>query len=171
MADYSLNEQDAYTLTRERDTADRFEAAAKSAKNPKRVANLITGDLLGRLRTKGLELHQSPITMQGVVMSADLVDSGAISGKILKDLYDKAFDLGVDFPEIYEKEKPQQITDTSAIEKMIDEVIAANPKQVEQYKAGKKTVGGFFVGQVMKASKGQANPALVNELLAKKLES
>jgi aspartyl-tRNA(Asn)/glutamyl-tRNA(Gln) amidotransferase subunit B len=171
MADYSLNEQDAYTLTRERDTADRFEAAAKSAKNPKRVANLITSDLLGRLRTKGLELHQSPITMQGVVMSADLVDSGAISGKILKDLYDKAFDLGVDFPEIYEKEKPQQITDTSAIEKMIDEVIAANPKQVEQYKAGKKTVGGFFVGQVMKASKGQANPALVNELLAKKLES
>ena len=170
MADYSLNEQDAYTLTRERDTADRFEAAAKSSKNPKRVANLITSDLLGRLRSKSLELHQSPISMQGVVMSADLVESGAISGKILKDLYDKAFDLGVDFPEIYEKEKPQQITDTSAIEKMIDEVIAANPKQVEQYRAGKKTVAGFFVGQVMKASKGQANPALVNELLAKKLD-
>jgi aspartyl-tRNA(Asn)/glutamyl-tRNA(Gln) amidotransferase subunit B len=170
MADYSLNEQDAYTLTRERDTADRFEAAAKSAKNPKRVANLITSDLLGRLRPKGLELYQSPISMQGVVMSADLVESGAISGKILKDLYDKAFEQGVDFPEIYEQEKPQQITDTSAIEKMIDEVIAANPKQVEQYRAGKKTVAGFFVGQVMKASKGQANPALVNELLAKKLE-
>jgi aspartyl-tRNA(Asn)/glutamyl-tRNA(Gln) amidotransferase subunit B len=170
MADYSLNEQDAYTLTRERDTADRFEAAAKSSKNPKRVANLITSDLLGRLRSKSLELHQSPISMQGVVMSADLVESGAISGKILKDLYDKAFEQGVDFPEIYEQEKPQQITDTSAIEKMIDEVIAANPKQVEQYRAGKKTVAGFFVGQVMKASKGQANPALVNELLAKKLE-
>jgi aspartyl-tRNA(Asn)/glutamyl-tRNA(Gln) amidotransferase subunit B len=170
MADYSLNEQDAYTLTRERDTADRFEAAAKSSKNPKRVANLITSDLFGRLRSKSLELHQSPISMQGVVMSADLVESGAISGKILKDLYDKAFEQGVDFPEIYEQEKPQQITDTSAIEKMIDEVIAANPKQVEQYRAGKKTVAGFFVGQVMKASKGQANPALVNELLAKKLE-
>ncbi len=170
MADYSLNEQDAYTLTRERDTADRFETAAKSSKNPKRVANLITSDLLGRLRSKGLELHQSPISMQGVVMSADLVESGAISGKILKDLYDKAFEQGVDFPEIYEQEKPQQITDTSAIEKMIDEVIAANPKQVEQYRAGKKTVAGFFVGQVMKASKGQANPTLVNELLAKKLE-
>lgn len=171
MADYSLNEQDAYTLTRERDTADRFEAAAKSAKNPKRVANLITSDLLGRLRSKNLELQHSPISMQGVVMSADLVESGAISGKILKDLYDKAFELGIDFTEIYEKEKPQQITDTSAIEKMIDEVIAANPKQVEQYKAGKKTVVGFFVGQVMKASKGQANPALLNELLSKKLDS
>jgi aspartyl-tRNA(Asn)/glutamyl-tRNA(Gln) amidotransferase subunit B len=71
---------------------------------------------------------------------------------------------------VYEREKPQQISDTSAIEKMIDEVIAANPKQVEGYKAGKKTLAGFFVGQVMKASKGQANPALVNEILTKKLE-
>jgi len=72
---------------------------------------------------------------------------------------------------VYEKEKPQQITDSSALEKIIDAVIAANPKQVEQYRAGKKTVIGFFVGQVMKLSKGQANPQLVNQLLAKKLES
>jgi len=103
-------------------------------------------------------------------MSADLVESGAISGKILKDLYDLAFERGEDFPVVYEKEKPQQITDMSAIEKMIDEVIAANPKQLEQYRGGKKTVMSYFVGQVMRASKGQANPALVNELLAKKLE-
>ena len=104
-------------------------------------------------------------------MSADLVESGAISGKILKDLYDLAFERNQDFPVVYEQEKPQQITDTAAIEKMIDEVIAASPKQVEQYRAGKKTVAGFFVGQVMKASKGQANPALVNEILARKLDS
>jgi aspartyl-tRNA(Asn)/glutamyl-tRNA(Gln) amidotransferase subunit B len=71
---------------------------------------------------------------------------------------------------IYEQEKPQQITDTEAIEKLIEEVIAASPKQVEQYRAGKKTVAGFFVGQVMKASKGQASPALVNELLVRKLD-
>jgi aspartyl-tRNA(Asn)/glutamyl-tRNA(Gln) amidotransferase subunit B len=103
-------------------------------------------------------------------MSADLVESGAISGKILKDLYDLAFERNEDFPAIYEQEKPQQITDSSAIEKLVDEVIAANPKQVEQYRAGKKTVAGFFVGQVMKASKGQANPALVNDLLISKLE-
>ena len=107
--------------------------------------------------------------MKGVAMSADLVESGAISGKILKDLYDLAFEHGEDFPAIYEKEKPQQITDTAAIEKIIDEVIAANPKQLGQYRGGKKTVLGFFVGQVMKASKGQASPSLVNELLAKKL--
>ena len=103
-------------------------------------------------------------------MSADLMESGAISSKILKDLYDKAFANGEDFPAIYEREKPQQITDTSAIEKIIDDVIAANPKQVEQYKAGKTTILGFFVGQVMKGSKGQAKPDLVNEILKKKLE-
>jgi len=99
-----------------------------------------------------------------------LVESGAISGKMLKELYDLAFERGEDFPTVFEKEKPQQLTDTAAIEKIIDEVIAGNPRQLEQYRAGKKTVIGFFVGQVMKASKGQANPALVNELLAKKLE-
>ena len=108
--------------------------------------------------------------MKGVARSADLVESGSISGKMLKELYDLAFKRGEDFPAIYEKEKPQQLTDTAAIEKIIDEVIAGNPRQLEQYRAGKKTVIGFFVGQVMKASKGQANPALVNELLAKKLE-
>jgi aspartyl-tRNA(Asn)/glutamyl-tRNA(Gln) amidotransferase subunit B len=109
--------------------------------------------------------------MKGVAASADLVESGAISGKMLKDLYDLAFERGKDFPAVYEEEgRPEQSRDTSALEKIIDEIIAANPKQVEQYRAGKKTVAGFFVGQVMKASKGQANPQLVNELLAKKLE-
>ena len=168
---YGITEADAATLTRTQAMADQFEEAASAAKNPKRVANLVQAELLGRLKAKGLEIEQSPISMKGVALSADLVETGAISGKILKDLYDVAFERGEDFPAIYEKEKPQQITDTGAIEKIIDEVIAANPKQLEQYRAGKKTVAGFFVGQIMKASKGQANPALVNELLTKKLES
>jgi aspartyl-tRNA(Asn)/glutamyl-tRNA(Gln) amidotransferase subunit B len=167
---YGITEADAATLTRTQAMADQFEEAASAAKNPKRVANLVQAELLGRLKAKGLDIEQSPISMKGVAMSADLVESNAISGKILKDLYDLAFERNEDFPAIYEREKPQQITDTSAIEKLIDEVIAANPKQVEQYRAGKKTVAGFFVGQIMKASKGQASPALVNELLAKKLE-
>ena len=170
VAQYGITEYDATTLTSTQALADQFEAAARDAKNPKRVANLVQGELMGRLKAKGLEIEQSPISMKGVAMSADLVESGAISGKILKDLYDIAFEHGEDFPTVYEREKPQQITDTSAIEKIIDEVIAANPKQLEQYRGGKKTVIGFFVGQVMKASKGQANPALVNELLAKKLD-
>jgi len=170
IADYGITEYDAGVLTATKTLADEFESAAKEAKNPKRVANLVQSELMGRLKAKGLEIAQSPISMKGVAMSADLVESGAISGKMLKELYDLSFERGQDFPTVYEKEKPRQITDTSAIEKMIDQVIAANPKQVEQYRAGKKTVTGFFVGQVMKASKGQANPQMVNELLAKKLE-
>jgi aspartyl-tRNA(Asn)/glutamyl-tRNA(Gln) amidotransferase subunit B len=170
VAQYGITEYDAATLTSTRSLADQFEEAATAAKNPKRVANLVQGELMGRLKATGLEIEQSPISMKGVAMSADLVESGAISGKILKDLYDLAFERGEDFPAIYEKEKPQQITDSGAIEKLIDEVIAASPKQLEQYRGGKKTVISYFVGQVMKASKGQANPALVNELLAKKLE-
>jgi aspartyl-tRNA(Asn)/glutamyl-tRNA(Gln) amidotransferase subunit B len=104
-------------------------------------------------------------------MAADLLEEGKISSKQMKGLLDISFEKGEDFPAVYEREKPEQISDTGAIEKLIDEVIAANPKQVEQYRAGKKTLAGFFVGQVMRASKGQANPALLNELVTKKLES
>jgi aspartyl-tRNA(Asn)/glutamyl-tRNA(Gln) amidotransferase subunit B len=170
ITDYGITDYDAQVLTATKAFADQFEAAAKAAKNPKRVANLVQGELMGRLKAKGLEIEQSPISMKGVALSADLVESGAISGKMLKDLYDLSFERGKDFAEVYEKEKPQQITDSSAIERIIDEIIAANPKQVEQYRSGKKTVIGFFVGQVMKASKGQANPQMVNELLTKRLD-
>ena len=170
VAEYGITDYDAQVLAATKAFADQFETAAKAAKNPKRVANLVQGELMGRLKAKGLEIEQSPISMKGVALSADLVESGAISGKMLKDLYDLCFEQGKDFGEVYEKEKPQQITDSSAIEKMIDEIVAANPKQVEQYRAGKKTVMGFFVGQVMKMSKGQANPKMVNDLLARKLD-
>jgi aspartyl-tRNA(Asn)/glutamyl-tRNA(Gln) amidotransferase subunit B len=169
VADYGITVKDAEVLTSTKTLADQFEAAAKAAKNPKRVANLVQSELQGRLKAKGLGIEQSPISMKGVAMSADLVESGAISGKMLKDLYDLCFERGQDFMVVYEKEKPQQLTDSSAIEKMIDEVIAANPKQLEQYRSGKTTLLGFFVGQVMRASKGQANPQMVNELVAKKL--
>src|SRR4051812_35601004 len=167
---HAITGQDAGVLTATRARSDQFEKAAKAAKNPKRVANLVQGELIGRLKAKDLELEQSPITMAGVALSADLVEAGTISGKMLKDLYDLAFERGKDFSVIYEEEgRPQQSTDTGALEKIIDEVIAANPKQLEQYRGGKTTVIAFFVGQVMKASKGSANPALVNELLKKKL--
>jgi aspartyl-tRNA(Asn)/glutamyl-tRNA(Gln) amidotransferase subunit B len=125
---------------------------------------------MGRLKTKRIEIEQSPVSMEGVAASADLVESGTISGKMLKDLYDLAFERGKDFPAVYEEEgRPQQSSDSSSLEKIIDEVLAASPKQLEQYRGGKTTMIGFFVGQVMKASKGQANPQVVNELLAKKL--
>src|SRR3989442_9199045 len=172
ISEYGITEYDAQVLTFSKSLADQFEAAAKAAKNPKRVANLVQSELMGRLKAKGLEIEQSPISMKGVALSADLVESGTISSKMLKDLYDLSFKRGKDFPVVYDEEgRPQQSSDTSALEKLIDQVIAANSKEVEQYRAGKKTVIGFFVGQVMKLSKGQANPQLVNQLLAKKLDS
>src|SRR4030088_220479 len=170
VTEYGITEYDAQVLTDSKSLADQFEAAAKVAKNPKRVANLVQGELMRRAKAQGLEIEQSPISMKGVAASADLVESGAISGKMLKDSYDLSVERGKDFPAVYEEEgRPQQSTDISALEKKIDEVIAGNPKQLEQYRAGKKTMLGFFVGQVMKASKGQANPQIVNELLTKKL--
>jgi aspartyl-tRNA(Asn)/glutamyl-tRNA(Gln) amidotransferase subunit B len=169
--EFGISAGDAHTLTLTRSLADQFESAARSAKSPKRVANLVQSELLGRLKEQNLELERSPISMAGVTASADLVESGAVSGKMLKDLYDLCFERKQDFPAVYEAEgHPQQSRDTSALEKLADELIAANPKQVEQYRAGKKTMIGFFVGQVMRASKGQANPQLVNEVLIKKLE-
>jgi aspartyl-tRNA(Asn)/glutamyl-tRNA(Gln) amidotransferase subunit B len=169
IAEYGLSEGDAATLTATQARAALFETEAKKAKSPKRLANLVISELQGRLKAAGLELEDSPISMAGARLSADLLEEGAISSKILKELYDHAFEQKVDFPVIYEREKPQQITNTAEIEKMIDEVLAASPKQVEQYRAGKTTMIGFFVGQVMKASKGKANPAVLNELLVKKL--
>jgi len=170
IAEYELTDQDAQTLTATREFADRFEAVARTAKSPRRVANLLLSELGGRLKAAGIELEASPISLPGIVQAADLLEEGKISSKQLKQLFDVCFEKGEDFATVYEREKPQQITDASAIEALIDEVIAANPAQVAQYRGGKKTVAGFFVGQVMRASKGQANPALLNELVTKKLD-
>jgi aspartyl-tRNA(Asn)/glutamyl-tRNA(Gln) amidotransferase subunit B len=168
--EYELNEKDARTLTASREFADRFESAARTARNPRRVANLLLSEIGGRLKALDLDQEASPVSMAGIVMAADLLEAGTISSKQLKQLLDICFEKSEDFAEVYDREKPQQVTDTSAIETMIDEAIAANPKQVEQYRAGKKTLSAFFVGQVMKASRGQANPALVNQLVTKKLD-
>lgn len=170
IAEYEISTQDAATIASSRSFADQFEQAAKAAKSPKRVANLILGELLGRLKAANLELEQSPVTLSGVVQAADLLEEGKLSSKQLKGLFDICFEKSEDFGPVYDREKPQQITDTGAIETMIDEAIASNPKQLEQYKGGKKTVSAFFVGQVMRLSKGQANPALLNELVVKKLD-
>jgi aspartyl-tRNA(Asn)/glutamyl-tRNA(Gln) amidotransferase subunit B len=170
IAEYELTPKDAATLTNSREFADRFEAAARTARNPRRVANVLLSEIGGRLKALGLEQEQSPVSMAGIVQAADLLDEGKISSKQMKQLFDVCFEKGEDFPAVYEREKPEQITDSSALEAMIDEVIAANPKQVEQYCAGKTTLAGFFVGQVMKKSNGQANPALLNELVVKKLD-
>ena len=171
IAEYEITMQDAQTLTATRSFADQFETAARQARSPRRVANLIQSELMGRLKAKGLDLEQSPITMQGLVQAADLTEAGELSSKQLKGLLDTAFERGEDFGTVYEREKPQQISDPAVLEKLIQEVMAANPKQLEQYRSGKKTVAAFFVGQVMRLSKGQANPALLNELVTKQLDA
>ncbi len=141
------------------------------AKSPRRVVALLTSELTPRLRAAEIEMEASPVTLAGVVMAADLLESGELSSKQLKGLLDSVFCDREDFAAVYAREKPQQISDTGAIEAMIDEVIVANAKQVEQYRGGKKTVSAFFVGQVMKLSKGQANPGVLNELVVKKLDA
>src|ERR1700722_18433968 len=116
IAAYDITPQDAMTLTATREFADRFEAAAKAAKSPKRVVSLITSELTGRLNAAGLELEQSPVTLKGIVMAADLAESGDLSSKMLKQLLDTCFAEGKDFAEVHERDKPQQISDTSVIE-------------------------------------------------------
>ena len=170
-SEYGLSAQDAATLTTDRALGDFFEQAAKLAKSPKRVASILLSEITMRLRAVEIELGQSPVSLDGLVLAADLTEAGEISSKQLKQLLDSCFTEGRDFAFIYSRDKPQQISDTSAIEAMIDAAIAANPAQVAQFKGGKRTVAAFFVGQVMKASKGQANPAVLNELVIKKLDA
>jgi aspartyl-tRNA(Asn)/glutamyl-tRNA(Gln) amidotransferase subunit B len=170
VAEYGLSTQDAATLTTDRELGDRFELAAKAAKSPKRVAAILLSEITMRLRAMDIEFGQSPVTLDGIVLAADLAEANEISSKQLKQLLDTCFAEGRDFAYVYTRDKPQQISDTSAIEAMIDDAIAANPAQVAQFKGGKRTVAAFFVGQVMKLSKGQANPAVLNELVVKKLD-
>src|SRR5436305_12305432 len=114
ISEYDLNEQDVRTLTASREFADRFEAGAKTAQNPRRVANLLLSEVAGRLKTLGLEQENSPVSMAGIVMAADLLEEGKISSRQMKQLMDSCFEKDEDFPAVYEREKPQQITDSSA---------------------------------------------------------
>jgi aspartyl-tRNA(Asn)/glutamyl-tRNA(Gln) amidotransferase subunit B len=168
---YDITPDAAQILTATRAFADDFEAVAKTAKSPQRLINVIQGEIIPRVRAHNIDIQASPVSMAGNVAIANLLEEGTISSKIAKQLIDICFEKNEDFPAVYEREKPQQISDAGALEKMIDEIIAANPKQLEQYRGGKKTVAAFFVGQVMRLSKGQANPSLLNELVIKKLDA
>jgi aspartyl-tRNA(Asn)/glutamyl-tRNA(Gln) amidotransferase subunit B len=165
---YGLREYDAQVLTATRDISDYFEKTAKVAGDPRMAVNWVTGDLLGAL--KGAEIAESPVSPEGLGELLSFIAKGEISGKMAKDIFAKMFETGESATAIIDREGLRQISDTGALEKIVDEVIAQSPKQVEQYKAGKTGVIGYLVGQVMKLSKGQANPAAVNELLKAKLD-
>ena len=166
-----LPEAEAEVLVQSRGLADFFEAAASKA-DPKKVANFVLGPLLRECNNRGLNAADPSVWAMKPEALAELVrlvDGGTISAKIANDIFGDIFELGV-MPEAYVKEKGLvQISDTSALEAAVDEVIAANPAEVEAYRGGKTKLISFFVGQIMRATKGKANPALVNELLAKKL--
>ncbi|WP_455201452.1 Asp-tRNA(Asn)/Glu-tRNA(Gln) amidotransferase subunit GatB [Kaarinaea lacus] len=169
-AHYGLNATDAGILTASRDMADFFESVAKISEEPKLSANWIMGDLLGALNKNDLDLSQSPVTAEMLGGMLKRIADNTISGKIAKEVFEAMWQGQGDADTIIEKRGLKQITDSGAIEKIIDEIIANNPGQVEQYRSGKDKVFGFFVGQVMKASKGKANPQQVNQLLKDKLK-
>jgi aspartyl-tRNA(Asn)/glutamyl-tRNA(Gln) amidotransferase subunit B len=169
VAGYGLREYDAQVLTATRELSDYFELAAKSSADPKACANWVMGDLAGQLNAAGMQIGESPVKPDQLAELVTLVAKGELSGKLAKEIFSKMFETGVSARTIMEREGLKQISDEGALEKIVDEVISANPKQVEQYRGGKTTVLGFFVGRVMNASRGQANPAKVNDLLKAKL--
>ena len=169
VASYGLNPYDAAALTASRETADYFEALAGKLKDAKLGANWIMGELSARLHKENLEIASSPVTAEALAGMLNRISDGTISGKIAKDVFDAiwAGEGGAD--EIIEKKGLKQISDSGAIGKIVDEVLAANAQQVADYRGGKEKAFQSLVGQVMKASKGKANPAQVNEILKRKL--
>lgn len=169
---YRLSDYDASILTTSRDLADYFEQTVRYTRGEaKLVANWITGELVGALNKQGLEIGASPLEPTRLASLLERIADGTISGKIAKQVFDIMWSEGQDADEIIEAKGLKQITDTSAIEAMVDEIIAGSPKQVEQYLAGKQKLFGYFVGQVMKRSKGKANPKQVNEILRSRLKA
>ncbi len=167
MRDFGLSDYDAGVLIAEREKADYFEKVAEG-RDGKFAANWVINELFGRLNKEGISIGASPVSAAQLGSIVDLIASETISGKIAKDLFEIVWTEGGDPVEIVEKRGMKQVTDTGAIEKTVDEIMAANPDKVEQAKA-KPNLMGWFVGQVMKASGGKANPKAVNEILKKKL--
>ncbi|AUZ83084.1 Asp-tRNA(Asn)/Glu-tRNA(Gln) amidotransferase subunit GatB [Methylophaga nitratireducenticrescens] len=172
ISDMGLSKYDASVLTSSRELADYFESvlAATGNKDPKQCANWVTGTLSGALNKAGLEITESPVSAEQLGSVLLRIQDNTISGKIAKQVFEAIWTgEGADADSVIEFKGLKQVTDTGAIEAMIDEVIAANPEQLQQYRDGKEQLFGFFVGQVMKASKGKANPGQVNEILKQKL--
>jgi aspartyl-tRNA(Asn)/glutamyl-tRNA(Gln) amidotransferase subunit B len=167
--EFGLSEYDAGVLTASRAIAEYYEAVAAASGDPKAAANWVMGDLMGMLNAEGKEISQSPVSASSLGELIGLIIKGEVSGKMAKEIFAKMFNTGDSPRAIIEREGLKQISDTGALEAIVSQVIDANPKQVEQYRGGKAAVLNFLVGQVMKATRGQANTALAGELLKKKL--
>ena len=168
--EYGLSRYDAEVLTAERAMGDYFDACVRLHDDGKACANWVMGEVQRRLNDEGIAIAGAPVSPELLVGMLKRIDDDTISGKIAKTVFDAMWKSGKSADAIIEEQGLKQVTDTGAIEAVIDQIIAANPGQVEEYRSGKEKVFGFFVGQVMKASQGKANPAAVNELLKRKLQ-
>ncbi len=166
---YGLREYDAQVLTATRDLSEYFEKAAQVSGDARAAANWVMGDLAAALNAEGKQITESPVAAEQLGELVALISKGEISGKMAKEIFQKMLTTGESARAIVEREGLRQISDAGALDALVDQAIAQNPKQVEQYRSGKTQVLGYLVGQVMKASRGQANPAAVNEVLRAKL--
>jgi aspartyl-tRNA(Asn)/glutamyl-tRNA(Gln) amidotransferase subunit B len=167
--EFGLSDYDADVLTATRAIAEYFETAVGAAGNPKATANWVMGDLTAMLKAEGKDIADSPVSAANLGGLVKMIGTGELSGKLAKEVFPKMFSTGEPAASVMQREGLKQISDTGALEKIIDDVIGANPKQVEQYKGGKTTVINFLVGQAMKATRGQANVAVVTDLFKQKL--
>ena len=170
VSEFNLSEYDADLLAADKDLANFFEAVVKVSNSPKLSANWIMGELSAELNNENLSINESKITSNQLGQLILRIEDGTISGKIAKEIFEKLWSSDNEVDEIIQGEGLEQVTDDKEIESMIDKVINNNPEQLEQYRSGKDRLFGFFVGQVMKASQGKANPTQVNDILRKKLE-
>ena len=170
VSEFSLSQYDADLLAADKDVADFFEEVTKVSNSPKLSANWIMGELSAELNNENLGIKESKVSSNKLGQLIGRIEDGTISGKIAKDIFEKIWTNGKEVDDIIKEEGLEQVTDDQEIESMIDEVIENNPQQLEQYRSGKDRLFGFFVGQVMKASQGKANPKQVNDILKSKLE-
>jgi len=166
---YGLGEYDAGVLTLTQAMADYFEQVARKSGNAKAAANWVQGELVGALNAAGKSIEESPVAAEQLAELVRLIGDGTLSGKLAKEVFSKMFDSGRSAGEIVEAEGLKQISDQGELLKIIDGILADNQKQVETYRGGKTGVLGFFIGQVMKATRGQADPKVVNKLLREAL--
>lgn len=171
MKEFGLSSEDAVFMTNDKATADYFEAAVDAGADPKACVNWLMGEFASQLSTDGIEIAKAPVSAENLAALLKLIYKGTISGKIAKKVFATMWKEGGNPEEIVKAQGLVQISDTAELSKLVDEVVGKNPKAVEDFKAGKKKAVGALVGQIMKATKGKANPRVINELLNKKLQS
>lgn len=171
MKEFGLSSEDAVFMTNDKATADYFEAAVDAGADPKACVNWLMGEFANQLSTDGIEIAKAPVSAENLAALLKLISKGTISGKIAKKVFATMWKEGGNPEEIVKAQGLVQISDTAELSKLVDEVVGKNPKAVEDFKAGKKKAVGALVGQIMKATKGKANPRVINELLNKKLQS